>query len=112
MRPTEIWPRSSRIIEVGATDGTVGERLVAAGYERYLAVTPTAHRRATIEGTSPRLRERVAIALPINDVQQNNADVLILDSWAALAMSRIRWVRHARYVAVRLEATPLCWVAV
>jgi len=111
MRPTEIWPRSSRIIEVGATDGAIGERLVAAGYRKYLAVTPTNGRGRSIESSSPRLRGRVTTALPINDVQQNNADVLILDSWAALSVSRIRWIRHAQFVAVRCEPNPLSLIA-
>jgi hypothetical protein len=110
MRPSDLWPANSRIIEVGATNGAVGQRLLAAGYRNYLAVTSTARRCQTIAERCPRLRGRIVAALPINDVQQNNADVLLLDSWAALAVSRIRWVRHARYVALKLQLTPLCWI--
>jgi hypothetical protein len=111
MRPTEIWSKDLRIIEVGATNGAIGERLVAAGFDKYLAVTATRKAGQSIASRSPRLRGRVVAALPINDVQQNNADVLVLDSWAALAVSRIRWVRHAKYVAVKLQPTPLCWIS-
>ena len=111
MRPTDLWPKRSRIIEVGATDGAVGQRLVAAGYRHYLAIAPTKRRSAFIAERCPRLRGRVATALPINNIRQNNADVLVLDSWAALAVSRIRWIRHAKHVAVKLQPTPLCWIA-
>lgn len=111
MRPTDIWPTGSRIIEVGATNGAIGERLVAAGYRNYLAVTATRKGSQSIASRCPRLRGRAVTALPINDVQQNNADVLVLDSWATLAVSRIRWVRHAKYVALKLQPTPLCWIA-
>lgn len=111
MRPSDLWPKNSRIIEVGATCGGIGQRLVAAGYRNYLAVTTTKSRCQSISTRWPRLRKRVVAALPLNDVQQNNADVLVLDSWAALAVAQIRSVRHAKYVALKLQPTPLCWLA-
>ena len=48
MRPTDLWPKSARIVEVGATCGAIGQRLVAAGYRNYLAVTATERRRERI----------------------------------------------------------------
>ena len=51
-----------------------------------------------------------AVALPLNDLRQNNADVLVLDGWAALATGRYRSVRHAEFVALKLQLTPLCWI--
>ena len=111
MRPTDLWPKSARIIEVGATCGAIGQRLVAAGYGNYLAVTATGRRLAQITERYPGLQRHVAQALPLNDVRQNNAEVLVLDSWAALAAAQFRSVRHAQYVALKLQPTPLCWLA-
>jgi hypothetical protein len=111
MRPIDLWPTSSRIIEVGATDGALCSRLVAAGYEKYLAVTAGNQRSETFARQQPSLRQRVVAASSGKVVQQNNADVLILSGWSVLALARIRSVRHAKYVALKLQPTPLCWFA-
>ncbi len=111
MRPTDLWPKSSRIIEVGATCGAIGQRLVAAGYRNYLAVAATGRRAERIAAQHPGLHRHVVRALPLNDVRQNNAEVLLLDSWAALAAAQFRSVRHAQYVALKLQPTPLSWLA-
>ena len=64
MRPSDLWPTNSRIIEVGTTNGAVGQRLVAAGYRNYLAVTSTKHVAArSLPSDAPRLRGRVVAAL-------------------------------------------------
>jgi len=111
MRPTDLWPKDARIIEIGATSGALGERLISAGYENYLAVGPTKQRCEIIARQHPRLRRNVVTAHSGKAVQQNNADVLILNSWASLAIGRFRSVRHAHYVAVKFQPTPLCWFA-
>jgi hypothetical protein len=111
MRPTELWPKRARIIEVGATSGAIGERLIAAGYRNYLAVAANASRHTMLVRRWPALRRHSAVALPLNDIRQNNADVLVLDGWAALAMGRHRSLRHAEHVALKLQFAPLCWLA-
>ncbi len=112
MRPTELWPQRARIIEVGAACGAIGQRLVAAGFRNYLAVTATKRRRDSIAERWSGLGPRAVVALLRNGIRQNNADVLVLDGWAVLAAGRFRLVRHAQYVALKLKATPLCWIAV
>ena len=111
MRPTELWPKRARIIEVGARSGAIGERLVASGFRNYLAVVASGNRRDTFVRRWPGLQRNSAVALPLNDLRQNNADVLVLDGWAALATGRYRSVRHAEFVALKLQLTPLCWIA-
>jgi hypothetical protein len=111
MRPIHLWPTSSRIIEVGATNGALCQRLVAAGYNKYLAVASSKQRCETFARQQPSLRRRVVAASSAKVVQQNNADVLILSGWSALALSRVRSVRHAKFVALKLQPTPLCWFA-
>lgn len=111
MRPIDLWPTSSRIIEVGATNGALCQRLVAAGYENYLAVAASKQRCETFARQQSSLRRRVVAASSAKVVQQNNADVLILSGWSVLALARMRSVRHANYVAVKLQPTPLCWFA-
>ena len=50
MRPTEIWSTGSRIIEVGATDGAIGERLVAAGIQKIRDGSPVQQAPAANKG--------------------------------------------------------------
>jgi hypothetical protein len=111
MRPTDLWPKNSRIIEVGATCGTLCRRLVAAGYENYLAVVSSKQRSEIFVKGQPGLRRLVVTAQSFKVIQQNNADILILSGWSMLALSRGRLVRHANYVALKLQPTPLCWLA-
>jgi hypothetical protein len=111
MRPTDLWPTNARIIEVGATRAALCQRLIAAGYKNYLAVAPSKQRCEIFSHGQPGLRRRVIAAHSTKVVQQNNADVLILSGWSVLALWRIRSVRHAKYVALRLQPTPLCWLA-
>jgi hypothetical protein len=111
MRPTDLWPTNARIIEVGATRATLCQRLITAGYRNYLAVAPSKQRCEIFSQAQPGLRRRVVAAHSPKVVQQNNADVLILSGWLVLALWRFRSVRHAKYVALRLQPTPLCWFA-
>ncbi|MFO0788377.1 MAG: hypothetical protein U0805_02900 [Pirellulales bacterium] len=111
MRSTDLWPKCARVIEIGATSGEIGHRLTAAGYHNYLAVTSTQRDRDRIVKKHPGLKSVVATALATKTVRQNNAEVLVLDSWAALAVWQIRSVRHAKYVAIKLQPTPLCWIS-
>lgn len=111
MRPTDLWPTNARIIEIGSTCGEIGQRLVAAGYRDYLAVAATPRERDQIVARHRGLDSRVTAAIPTKNVRQNNAEVLVLDSWAALAVWQIRSVRHAQFVALKLRPTPLCWIA-
>jgi hypothetical protein len=110
-RPIELWPKRARIIEVGATSGAIGARLVADGFSNYLAVASSASRRDSITRRWPGLARHATVALPLNDIRQNNAEVLLLDGWAALAMGRYRSVRHAEFVALKLQFRPLCWIS-
>ncbi len=111
MRPSDLWPKTVRIIEVGATCGAIGQRLVTNGYRNYLAVTMSRWRCEQIASQFPDLRPRVTRALPLNAVRQNNAEVLVLNGWTSLAVARIRSIRHAQYVALKWQPTPLCWLA-
>lgn len=111
MRLNDLWPTNARIIEAGATRASLCQRLVAAGYNNYLAVAPSKQRSEIFSQGQLGLRRRVVAAHSKKVVQQNNADVLILSGWSVLALSRIRSVRHAKYVAIRLQPTPLCWLA-
>jgi hypothetical protein len=110
-RPSELWPKRARIIEVGATSGAIGARLVAEGFRNYLAVARSASRRDAMTRRWPELIRHATVALPLNDIRQNNAEVLLLDGWAALAMGRYRSVRHAELVALKLQFRPLCWIS-
>lgn len=111
-RPSEIWPKNARIIEIGMTSADVGRRLVAVGYKNYLAVTATCWRSEQIATRHPELQSHVTPALPLNDVRQNNAEVLVLQGWAALNAGRLRSIRHAQWVAIKLQPTPLCWLGI
>jgi hypothetical protein len=111
MRPNDLWPTNSRIIEVGAIRPTLCQWLIAAGYENYLAVAPSKQRCEIFSHGQPGLRRRVVAAHSTNAVQQNNADVLILSGSSVLALAHIRSVQHAKYVALKLQQTPLCWLA-
>ena len=111
MRPKDLWPTNARIIEVGATRATLCQRLVAAGYKNYLAVALASNGVKSFHTGSRALRRRVVAAHSTKVVQQNNADVLILSGWSVLALLRFRSVRHAKYVALRVQPTPLCWLA-
>src|SRR4051812_16759225 len=111
MRPIDLWPTNARIIEIGAANGALGERFIAAGYRNYLAVARNERRNSVIANQSPTLRRRVVAAHSRKVVQQNNAEVLILSGWAALALRRFRSVRHASYIAFKLQLMPLCWIA-
>ena len=111
MRPSDLWPRRSHVIEVDATGGAVGQQLLAFSFRNYLAVTATESRRHRLLASCTRLRGLVTAAPPTNVVRQNNADVLILNGWAGLALGRFRNVRHARYIAIQLRPTPLAWLA-
>jgi hypothetical protein len=111
MRRTDLWSKNARIIEFGATNGALGERLVSAGYTNYLAVAPTKQRCDVLTKQHPRLRRKVLAAYSRKTIQQNNADVLILSGWASLAIGHLRSVRHAKFVALELQPTPICWFA-
>jgi hypothetical protein len=112
MRPTEIWPVDRRIIEIDAQSGAVGISLLAAGYKQFLAVAPNERVRQQIVARVPQLSSRLAVRPSRQVARQNNADVLVLNGWSALALGLFRVVRHARCVAVPLDVTPLCWIAV
>ncbi len=111
MRTTDLWPTSARIIEIGATCDSLGRRLVAAGFGKYLAVAANERRRQVIAKQAPELRHNVVAARSGSAVRLNNADVMILGGWSAFAVARFRSVRHAQYVALKFELTPLCWLA-
>jgi hypothetical protein len=110
MRPTDIWPKTARIIEVGATCDALGRRLIAAGYEKYLAVTANQRRCQIIKDQQPVLRRRTVTAHSRRVVSQNNADVLVLSGWSVFALGRFRSIRHAKYVAIKFHLMPLCWL--
>src|SRR5689334_10371944 len=112
MRPNDLWPTDAKIIEVGATRPTICQPLIAAGLANYLAVAISKQRCEIFSQGRTELRRRVVAAHSRKVIQQNNADVLILSGWSSLALWRIRPVRHAKYVAIRLQPTPLCWIAI
>jgi hypothetical protein len=112
MRITALLPIESRIIEIGARCGRLADRLMAAGYSRYLAVAPDERRRDALLRSFPTLTGCVTHCGASRVVRQNNADVLVLNGASALQLARFRAVRHTRYVALKLSATPVCWFAI
>ncbi|MCC7475073.1 MAG: hypothetical protein IT425_06730 [Pirellulales bacterium] len=107
MLPTALWPPKTRIIEIGTTSGELGEAMTSAGYRNYLAVCDSEQRRNRVSEQHPALAPHLATALPLNDLRQNNAEVLILNHGATLALAKFRAVRHAQFVALRVRLTPL-----
>lgn len=99
MRITELWPRDSRIVEVGAVDGQIGERLIEAGFNGYLGVATDKQRALSVAARHPSLAGQVTHSASRRVVSQNNATALILRGRYALHLARFRSVRHAEYVA-------------
>jgi hypothetical protein len=107
-----IWPADSRLIEIDAPNGTLGESLRAAGYAKHLIVVRDERRRRAIVRAHPLLDSSIALSVSSRVVRQNNADVLILHGWSALRVWQWRNVRHAGYVILPWAGSPLCWFAV
>ena len=98
----KYWPLDVRIIEFDPPCGGLGERLLGAGYSRYLAVAPNRSHLMKLAKRCLRLDSHVAVSRDAKRLRQNNADVLVLHDWLALRTARFRDIRHARYVALPL----------
>ncbi len=102
MHITNIWHPGLRIIEFGTAEGALGDALVRAGYQHYLAVVGNKRLSEKIGETHLRLQARLALSGP-SAVRKNNAEVLILGGRTALHAIRFRSIRHAHYVALPLR---------
>lgn len=108
MQITELWPLNARIVEIGAVDGLIGERLLAAGYGGYLGVTANAQSSKAIVGGHPRLAGFVTHSTSPRVASQNNAQALILSGASVLHLALFRAVRHAEFVAWPRRSTLNC----
>lgn len=100
MRATELWPRDTKFIEIGARAELLGKRLVAAGFDRYLGVVAREADRARLAGADSSLAPYLTVEPGRRAVRNNNADVLLLGGHAALSTLSFRNLRHARWVAL------------
>ena len=112
MRLDQLLTRNLRLIEIDATGGTLGSLLFSAGYCNYLAIVQDKRRRRAIAKRHQSLAGCIVVSNSRRVIRQNNADVLILNGWSGLSLTRFRYVRHAQFIALPLKATPLCWLAV
>ncbi len=100
MYAARIWHPGLRIVEFGATSGALGDALVRAGYQHYLAVTPNGRALARIAAAHPRLQTRLTVAKTSSALRSNNGEVLVLQGARGLYLARFRLLRQAHYVAL------------
>jgi hypothetical protein len=112
MARDDIWPADSRIIEIDAPNGALGESICAAGVANHIMVVHHEGRRRAIVDRHPGLDAKVTVSNSRRVVRQNNANVLILHNWSALQAFRWRNIRHARFVVLPWTGSPLCWFTV
>jgi hypothetical protein len=112
MQLVELCPSGTRIIEINPDDGALGAQLVAVRKADYLAVVPDKRRRLAAVKKHPGLSNCVTVGRRLRVVQQNNADVLILNGLSSLCVGWYRWVRHASMVAMPIKSSPLFFLAV
>lgn len=100
MQASELWNASTRIVELGTRGRPVTAALTQCSFRGCLLIVrrDSAHQR--VVHSNPQLAAHVAVAPGRNPTRQNNAEVLILGSGAALATLRFRNLRHAAHVAI------------
>jgi len=115
MQASQRWEPATRFIEIG-TRHPLGPSLLRAGFDRYLHVSRSQTAQDQLTQAQPDLAAHSVVAQRRNVVRENNADVLVLGSGAALGTLRFRNLRHARFVALcgrispgLLVAMVACW---
>ncbi len=116
MPARDRWEPTTRFIEVFAGRQPLGERLLAAGYDRYLCIANSRQQCARIVSEHPALQSHATVSVRRNALRENNAEVLIVGGRAALGAVRFRNLRHAQFVAVSGRLHPMllmvrlvCW---
>jgi hypothetical protein len=112
MRFTDYLSATTRIIELGTSDGMIGQYVLDAGYDGYLGVVRDPETRSAIIAQYPQLDDHLTVAHAAKIVSQNNADVLVLNGRFMLHIARFRAIRHARFIAWRLRPSLTCVLAV
>lgn len=102
----ELVTPSTRIIEVGASDGDVAQALAQSGAQRYLGLVPT-EAIGSVD-VPPDLAGRFHPLRSEGQVRQNNAELLILRAPFVRVLWGLRDLGHVRYIAVE-RATPSDW---
>ncbi len=103
MEPARIWRKDAKLIELDVQDGSLGASLIDQGFVRFLGVSRSDRRIASIAAEHPRLSGRLTQSTVRKIVKCNNADVLILSGRTTWQLWRYgRW-RHAEHVAWPLQ---------
>lgn len=100
MQASELWNPATRIVELGTRGQPVVIALSQSLADRCLLVVGSEREKALLLQRRPQMAQRVTVSPSRNRVRQNNAEVLILGSGAALATLRFRNLRHAAHVAI------------
>ena len=111
MRASDLWKPATRFIEIGTRRRPLATPLARAGFVHYLHVVSSERTRERLAGRYPEVAPHLTAATWRNVVRQNNADVLILGSRAAVSTLRFRNLRHAGHVALSGRITPGLLVA-
>ncbi|HUT95066.1 MAG TPA: hypothetical protein VMY37_36765 [Thermoguttaceae bacterium] len=99
MEPARIWRKDAKLIELDVQDGSLGASLIDRGFARFLGVSRSDGRIASIAAEHPALSGRLTRSADPKVVKYNNADVLILSGTTTWQLWRYgRW-RHAEHVA-------------
>ncbi len=111
MLPQAVWQNDFVFIEIGVQEVDLALSLRREGYTNYLGVSRNARRIAAFQAKHPELAENLTSSNRQKLVRRNNADVLILSSFAMLHLWKYRSVRHAQSVTWRVSFNPLSIVA-
>jgi len=87
-------------VELGTRGRPVVTALAESSPEHCLLVVRSEREKARVLHRQPQLAAHIAVAPGRNPARQNNAEVLILGSGAALAVLSFRNLRHAAHVAI------------
>jgi hypothetical protein len=99
MKPTDIWSRETRFVELDVQADSPSALLVRQGFTRLLAISASAQRLAAIALADEVLAGKLVRSTDPNVVARNNAEVLILSGASGKYLWRYRALRHARDVA-------------
>jgi hypothetical protein len=100
MLASELWNAATRMIEFGTRGSPVTALLACNSFKNCLVVTRSEAARRRLCLANPELASCVAVAPGHNPVRQNNAEVLILGSGAAISVLSFRNFRHAAHVVI------------
>lgn len=110
MQLTDRLAKHTRIIEIGISDGQLASRLTQQGFA-YLGVATTGAWRRAIVQQHPLLAPHITVSSNRRIVRQNNAELLVLNGWAAASLLHYRNFRHVRHVALKLRPSLSSFIA-